>query len=219
MKTLKHLFIFFGVVLTALSAALSAPLSAEAKLIDLEPLGETYPIAEADLMEEIAARLEGIDMTALKDKYFKEAFRKAMTVDIPLPPAPKDELRRITPMHVLEHEMFTIDKLGVKHVSYPKGFAFNPLAYMKLDKEYLIINATREVELDWLSSQELPSNLMVIASEGNLIDVMDRLDRKVYALSGVLRDKFYLRCTPSYIRQVGVELVITEYYIDGVSDD
>jgi conjugal transfer pilus assembly protein TraW len=201
----KLLFLF-GVILFAASA--------NARLIDLEPLGESYPIAESNLMEEIAARLKNIDIQALKDKYFEESFRRAMTVSLELPPAPKDEVRRITPAHILEQEMFTIDKAGVKHVSYPKGFIFNPLEYMKLDREYIFINAGREVEIKWLLSRELSPAAMVIVSEGDLIDVRQRLNRKVYALSGLLKDKFFVRYTPSYARQEGNQIAVYEYFLE-----
>jgi hypothetical protein len=207
---MKKLFIFFGVLLFASMV--------QAKLIDIEPLGESYPIAESDLMEEIAARLKNIDMAALKERHFKEAFKKAMTVQLPLPAAPKDEIRRITPIHVLEHEMFTLDKAGVKHVSYPKGFTYNPLAYMKLDREYVFINANRELEIKWLSNRKISPAVMVIVSEGSLIDVTERLNRKAYALSGILRDKFFIRYTPSYARQEGNELVIEEYYLEAADE-
>jgi hypothetical protein len=188
--------------------------AAEARLIDLEPLGETYPIAETDLMEEIAARLKNIDVAALRDKYFEETYKRAMTASLSLPPAPADEVRRITPKHTLAQEMFSLDKAGVKKVIYPAGFQFNPLDYMKLDREYIILNAARELEVKWLLSQQLTPSVMVIVSEGNLIDVMERTKRRAYTLSGLFRDKFFIRYTPSRVRQEGNQIAVYEYYLE-----
>jgi hypothetical protein len=46
------------------------------------------------------------------------------------------------------------------------------------------------------------------------LDLGERIKEPLYLLSGLLRDKFYLRYTPSIVKQEGNRLVIYEYYLD-----
>jgi hypothetical protein len=201
---MKRLFIF-GVIFFAV-------LTVEARLIELDLLGENYPIWEVDLEEYIAAK--SVDMERIIRERFEGEFRRVTTGTLKLPKAPKDEVRRITPEAVLtKGDIFTIDKEGNKQIIYPNGFRFNPLDYILLEPAYFIINGNKQAEIDWLLRQE-SLNGMIILTEGSVIDLGEQIKEPLYLLSGLLRDKFYLRYTPSIVKQEGNRLVIYEYYID-----
>jgi conjugal transfer pilus assembly protein TraW len=200
---MKKFFIFFGVI---------SAFTAGAALIELEPLGERYPIWEVDLSEYIASK--SVDMEKVIREHFESEFREATTGTLKLPGAPRDEVRRITPEAVLtQGDIFTIDKDGVRRILYPKGYRFNPLDYVKLEPAYFIINGTKPAEVEWLMGLDNLSG-MIILTEGSVIDLGERIKQPLYLLSNLLKSKFYLRYTPSIVKQEGNQLAIYEFYVE-----
>jgi conjugal transfer pilus assembly protein TraW len=159
-------------------------------------------------------RAKGVDVEAVIKKEFDRAFKERTTANLQLPPAPKDDIRYHIPIHILEHEIFTIERNGNKRVLYPAGFVFNPLDYTALTEEYYIINANRKAEVEWLKKQEL-TFAMVLISEGNAIDFSEILERPVYILDEFMRQGLQVRHTPSKVIQEGNRLVIYEYLLEG----
>jgi conjugal transfer pilus assembly protein TraW len=86
------------------------------------------------------------------------------------------------------------------------------LDYIKLEPAYFIINGNKQAEIDWLLRQE-SLNGMIILTEGSVIDLGERIKEPLYLLPPLLKSKFYLRYTPSIVKQEGNRLVIYEYYL------
>lgn len=192
---------------------LSLSLIAQAAIVDLEPLGESYPIAEVDFEVFLKQRAAGVDWEAIVNQNFERSFKEAVTAKEKLPPASKDAVRRVTPSYTLENEIFNVDKNGVKTVIYPAGFKYNPLDYMQLDTAYYIINATRPAEVKWLQEQDSGS-AMVIISEGEAIAFSEVIEQPVYILNSYIREGFFVEHTPSLVKQEKNQIVVYEYRLD-----
>ncbi|MDR0453832.1 MAG: hypothetical protein LBH05_03350 [Deferribacteraceae bacterium] len=193
-------------VLSSISVSISA-------VIDLEPFGESYEITEQDFEVFVANRAKNVNFEAIIKKQFDKSFKERTTAKLYLPPAQKTDVHYYTPSYTLQHEIYSVDKTGKKHTLYPVGFVFNPLDYMNMSEQYFIINPGRKEEVVWLKKQKLDF-AMVIISEGDAIAFSEAMERPVYVLYEFLRDRLYVRYTPSKVVQEGNKLAVYEYNLE-----
>jgi conjugal transfer pilus assembly protein TraW len=168
---------------------------------DLGTFGTTYKIAEKDIITEIEKRASDTDwqgkFESEKDRLRKEAGIASMS----LPPAEKDRGYYVDMTYTLDKNIPKVDTSGkITGVLYSKGFTYNPLDYADITETYVILNGTREIELEWFSKYYKDDyRVYPIITEGDAFDVAEKLGRGVFKLDAQFRDRFEIENTVSVI--------------------
>lgn len=170
-------------------------------------LGQTYPIAEPDTLEEIKRQARSVDWKAWMRRRPADygAFQ-----GVPLPPATEDSTRLFDPTYVLQQDI--PDEKG--NVLIPKGTKVNVYDRLKLPGRYIIVGAT-DSHFKWLDEVAKPGEGdKIIVAGGNFYEQMHSRERRMYMLSDRMVERFDLRATPAIVEQEGNQLRITEYAVD-----
>lgn len=162
-------------------------------------IGQTWPIAEPDALEEMTAAAAGKSVS-LAD--FGDSDRWAATQTTLLPAAQGDAIRDVVPFFTLPFDIPD----GKGGVLYPAGFTFNPLEHLALPNVLWIV---RQDQLDWALDQAGPND-MVIMSGGNALKEGNSRNATVYALQDVLVERLALRVAPTRVWQEGTTLKVQE---------
>ena len=181
---------------------LALPAAVEAAIHDLGTFGATYSIAEKDALAEIRERASQIDWT----KYFNRK-RMAEAVKNYRP----DNIARLP--RATENRTFTVDMTytlefdipdGKGGILYPKGYTFNPLSYVQLPNILVVIDASDDRQVKWLSSSEYITDYrtMLLITGGSAWDTAHRLERPVFYATRQIVDRLQLKAVPSVIRQL-----------------
>ncbi len=165
--------------------------------------GRTYPIVEADALDEITARAE----RARSSKQLAAPSESWSALrGVHLPSAASDATRHHIPWYTLEVDI--PDAAG--RIIYPRGYRFNPLEFATLPNKIVVI---AEAQVEWAATRLDPA-AMVLLTEGDRLAVSKRLDRVVFMLDSRTRERLALRHVPSVVVQRGAELIINEYKTD-----
>ena len=195
----------------ALAAALAAvgPMSAGAR--DLGVRGETWPIAEPDLLVQIEARLGEMERSGELDRLNREALLRARTaLEAPDPisgiaPATRERTRTFDPSVVLERDAVAADGTVIARA----GLRVNPLAHGTLTRDLLFIDGRRAAEVAWALGARRPATVVLLA--GRPLDLARRHGRPFhFDQGGRLKRRFGLAFTPTRIERDGMRLRITE---------
>ena len=166
-------------------------------------IGQVYPIAERDALEEITARAAQVNWREAMHKPRSEwsAYRFG---DVPAATQPKR--REHTPIHIVEHAVHSADGTLI----YPTGFRFNPLEFLTLPRRVVVI---RPEHTAWAEDNLKDTDLVLLA--GADTETTGRtLNRPVFILDGRTRDRLDIRVAPSVIEQRGTALLITEHVVE-----
>ena len=196
-------------IVLALAFAAAAPMPAGAK--DLGVRGETWPIAEPDLLAEIEARLTEMERSGELARLQGQARARARAaLEEPEPvagiaPAREVRTRLFDPSIVVERDIRAADGTAIARA----GARVNPLATHKLTRDLLFIDARREAEIAWALGHERPAKIVLLA--GRPLDLARRFGAPVFFdQGGRLAARFGLNRTPVLIEQAGSRLRITE---------
>jgi hypothetical protein len=164
-------------------------------------IGNTFDIAEPDVLEEIKARASTANLQDLAKKNPGEwsGFQSGA-----LPPTQEARTRWHRPHYVLEQEI--ADHTG--RVLYPKGYAFNPLAYFQLPSRIVVIGDSPDY-IAWLRQHAHPLD-MVLTAGGDPMALSERYGRPVFLLEPTLRERLAVQVVPSIVQQKGDALSIQE---------
>ena len=195
-----------------LALALSA---APAAAKDLGVHGETWPIAEPDLLAQIETRLAALRDSGALARFEREAKARALSrIEAParvegIAPAREHRSRPFNPGIVVERDIVTPDGAVIASA----GTRIDPFAHHSLTRDLLFIDGTRPVEIAWALHLERPSKIVLLA--GRPFDLA-RAHGRVFFFDqgGVLARRFGLRATPSLVAQDGARLRITEIPLD-----
>ena len=168
-------------------------------------LGETYDVIERHPTEEIHELSSKVD--------WKEVYAKATKLDFPTP-----TITRAKRNNEFVHEVLNTIDMDVRNpttgeILYPKGYTFNPLAHlgaMQLPTFFII--STHEKDIEWLKSQDIPTNSMILAVD-DPIELSKLLSRKVMLLKDDLREKLNVNFYPARVSQVGYKIKVNEYHV------
>jgi conjugal transfer pilus assembly protein TraW len=172
-------------------------------------IGRTWPIAEPDALAEIEARTAKLpaDMRA---KYGPRSSWSAMRA-ASLAPATKSQTRSVVPFYTLDTEI----RLPSGELLYPKGYSFNPLAYVTLPQRLVIVHPR---DLDWaLRSARLTDFILLAAGnthDDDAITLSERTGRPIFILEERIKDRLNLTVAPVIVAQVGTRLELTEVRLD-----
>ena len=191
----------------ALAVLLPAPVAAK----DLGVRGETWAIAEPDLLRALEARLLELErsgaMAAMEDE---ARVRARARIEAPEPvtgiaPAVRHSTRRIDPSVVLDRNVRFADGTLLAAA----GTRLNPLEHVPLSRDLLFIDGRRDVEIAWALEYRAPSTIVLLA--GRPLDLSRRHGRPFFFdQSGRLAARFGLGATPVVVEQEGQHLRLTE---------
>ena len=198
----------FGTVAVWLCfAVLAVPAVAK----DLGTRGASWPLAEADLLTEIADRMtemsESGEWARLESEAIKEA-RRSLEEPTPVAgivPVLERRVHRFDPTITVAENL--VGPNG--EIIAAAGTRVNPLAHAPLTSALLFIDGHREVEVAWALAQAKTTKIILLA--GRPLELMRRHGRSFYFdLGGRLSARFGVRATPTRLVQDGRYLRLTE---------
>ena len=192
-------------------AAVAAPASAK----DLGVRGESWPIAEPDLLERIEARLTGMERSGELARLQAEARAQARAgLEAPdripgMAPARESGTRLFDPAVTVGRDIRAADGTLIAAA----GTRIDPLRHAPLTRDLLFIDGTREAEVAWALGYGPPAKIVLLA--GRPLDLARRHGRPFFFdQGGRLAARFGLRFTPAAVTQDGWLLRITEVPLD-----
>ena len=198
---------------TMVFAATLAALPASAK--DLGVRGATWPVAEPDLLEEIEARLVGMQRSGELARMEEEARSRArwkLEEPDPVPgiaPAKEHRSRLFDPSIAVARDIRTPDGVLIAAA----GTRVNPLERLPLTRDLIFVDGRRPAEIAWALAHERPVKIVLLA--GRPLDLMREYRRPFFFdAGGRLAQRFAIAMTPTLIAQDGQVLRITEFPIE-----
>ena len=195
----------------ALTLACAVLLQAPAAAKDLGVRGETWAIAEPDLLDVIEARLVDLEQSGALAAIEGEARERARArIEKPpavtwIAPATERRTRLVDPAVVIERDV----RLPDGTLLAAAGTRLNPLERMPLSRDLLFIDGRRDVEVAWALAHVAPAKIVLLA--GRPLDLSRRHGRSFFFdQGGRLAARFRLAATPVRVRQEGLYLRLTE---------
>ncbi|MCY3703628.1 MAG: hypothetical protein OXG16_13220 [Rhodospirillales bacterium] len=178
---------------------------------DLGVRGETWAIAEPDLLQALEARLHELEHSGALAAIGDEARTRARArIEAPAPvagiaPAVRRHSRRLDPSVVLDRDVWLADGTLLAAA----GTRLNPLEHVPLRRDLLFIDGRRQREVDWALEHAEPSTIVLLA--GRPLDLARRHNRPFFFdQGGRLAARFGLAATPVLVEQEDVHLRVTE---------
>ena len=198
-------------------AILFAAGAASAK--DLGVRGQTWPVAEPDLLMQIEARLLEMERSGELARLQEEArVRVRSRLEAPEPvagiaPARTGRSWLFDPSITVERDIRGPDG----NVIVAAGTRVDPFAHAPLTRGLLFVDGRRDAEIAWALARETergrPAKIVLLA--GRPLDLMRRHRRPFFFdLGGGLATRFGLRFTPASVEQAGSKLRISEFPVD-----
>ena len=194
-----------------LAVALGAFLHGVAAAKDLGVRGETWGIAEPDLLAVLEARLLDLERSGALAAIGDEARSRARArIEAPEPvagiaPAVMHRSRLFDPSVVLDRDV----RLADGTLLAAGGTRLNPLEQVPLRRDLLFIDGRRQREVDWALERADPSTIVLLA--GRPLDLTRRHGRPFFFdQGGRLAGRFGIAATPVVMAQEGVQLRLTE---------
>lgn len=203
-------------VVAALAIGPALPSVAPAAASDLGTLGQTWPIAEPDLLEVMHARLLRAQQTGELDRVNREfaarATRKVMRPD------PVAGLTHAGEAREWEYDPAITVSADIRDMKgnliAARGTRVNPLNVVALPRQLAFIDGDSPEELEWASKLGDDTKAMVIMVKGSPFEQMKARQRRFYFdQGGNLTTKFGIQHTPALVRQRGDVLVVGEVVI------
>lgn len=198
-----------------LSAMLVGFVVAQAVAIDLGVVGQIYPIAEPDAIQEIQQILAEKQRNGELEK-LQEDWKKKVEKNIQNP-TPVPGLSRVTAARTYYYdpsiriEDSIVDTKG--NVIVPAGTVKNPLDVVALPAQMLFIDARDTAQLAFAKRtvDSLNGRVRLILVGGSPIDLMQKWQMPVYFdQRGTLVKKFGIGAVPAIVSQEGKMLRIDE---------
>ena len=198
----------FGLVLPALP-----PLQAR----DYGVMGQTFPIAEPDLLATIQGRLEHLQANGGLARLQEQL--KVKAADRVRRPTPVAGITRATaarqwsfdPSIVVENDIR--DHKG--NLIARSGQRVNPLDFMAMSQELVFLDGDDQAQLDW-AARRFPQvgKVKLILVNGSPFDRMKEYQRRFFFdQQGQLTAKFGISHTPAVVRANGKFLAIEELVV------
>ena len=187
----------------------SAPVPAQ----DLGRYGVVYPIVEPDALAEMKAKAARVNWGKYlnKDKMTRKirGYKPKDLVKLPAAGHPRTFLTDMT---------YTLDMDipdGKGGILYPKGYTFNPLDYVHLERTLVIINGNDKRQVEWFRSSpwNKDMNAMLLLTDGSYYTLGERLKRPVFYADKLLVTRLKLQAVPSVAVQKGRLIEVREYEV------
>lgn len=193
----------------------SVALLCEAK--NLGTIGQTWPIGEPDLFDQIANKLEDFE----KSGYFvetNETFAAKVNATIERPPRVSGIKRTSVPRVFFHNPSVTLNndiKTPNGRILAKRGDQFNPLDYTPMNQILLFFNGNDQEQVTWALRQihdaKFNQYVSPILTDGPVLELSKHWERQVYFdQKGVLTSKFEIRQVPARVLRDGNLLRIEE---------
>lgn len=187
---------------------LIAVTSARAAVIhNLGIVGETYPVKESDIVEEIRKKAPRIKDNALLQrlKTYKPASLHA------LPPATTDRTFLVDMSYTLDRDLVDADG----RIIYPRGYTFNPLDYISFSGGLVVIDGEDTSQVKWFHASPYFENqrARLLLSGGHAAELIETLKRPVFYLTDDIAGRLKLRAAPSVVIQKEGKLQVREFHV------
>jgi conjugal transfer pilus assembly protein TraW len=180
--------------------------------------GNTYPVQEADFIEEMQKRMARIDWKAQREKSIQGYWQRHGDF-VPLPEAGQDATRRFDPSIVVTQDIRSQDGRLIAQ----KGQRINPQHVVPMAKAYVFFDATRKGQI--LKAKEIGREtgaqgtpVVYIASRidadrgwDHLKELEGEFGMPVSLLTKQLGERFHIKRLPSLVKGDGDMLSISEY--------
>ena len=168
-------------------------------------IGRTWPIAEPDALSEIKAKVASLPKD-LGPKFGPRSRWSAMK-SAALASVTANRTRSVVPFYTLDMDVTLPDG----QVLYPKGYTFNPLAYVSLPQRLVIVHAR---ELGWALKVAAPTDWILLAAGTGVaadpIALGEKVGRPLFILEERVKERLGLTVAPVIVRQVGQKLELAE---------
>ena len=194
-----------------LVTAMGVLLAGAAPAKDLGVRGETWAIAEPDLLAALEAKLQELERSGAKAAIEEEARARVRAgIEAPEPvagiaPATEHRTRLVDPSVVLDRDI----RLPGGNLLAAAGTRLNPLEHVPLSRDLLFIDGRRDAEVSWALGHAAPSTVVLLA--GRPLDLSRRHRRPFFFdQGGRFAERFGLAATPTVVAQDGLHLRLTE---------
>lgn len=172
--------------------------------------GNLYSIEEKDFLSVIEDKVSNIDEERLKDK-IQEDFKKEIKTfklkdsAVGIPKAINNDVYMVDISFQINSEMASLITDPNGNPLYKEGTRINPLTMMRekgMSYPFIlvIINANRKEEIDWfIENMNSDLNVKLLITDGYPLDLAEKLGRPVYQLTQLIKQRFQIKATPSYI--------------------
>lgn len=203
METVGKIF----AVLALLFLVLSSP--GYSAVHDLGIFGRTYPIVEKDAIEELKSRAAAVDWgKVFNSEKMGKTIRDYRPDTRNLPTTMESRNRLVDISYSLEMDIPD----GKGGVLYPRGYTFNPLAYVKFSKTLVVINGDDPIQVEWFLTTDYAEafDTVLLITDGSYFDLAQKLKRPVFYATARIIDRLQLRAVPTVARQSGTYMEISE---------
>jgi conjugal transfer pilus assembly protein TraW len=177
-------------------------------------IGRTWPIAEGDALEEIEARISR--QPANMAPQFGPRSEWSALKAAPLGRTTRNRVRSVVPFYTLAMDI----ALPGGKMLYPKGYTFNPLAYVSLPQRLVVVDPA---DIGWASRIASPTDWILLTAQNetgggrhqdDALSLGEKLGRPVFILEERVKQRLGLTVAPVIVRQVGQRLELTEVHLD-----
>ncbi|KZC39875.1 hypothetical protein RHOFW510R12_01120 [Rhodanobacter sp. FW510-R12] len=181
---------------------------------DLGARGQTYPVAEIDLLEAFEQKARDFDWETWKTKAAENYWKQAPFTELPL--ATMRRVREIDPTVVVPKDIVTPDGKVIARA----GDTFNPLESIGFHQTLVIYDATdpaqvafaRKALADAAGAKVKLITTSIDRDKGadGYVDMEIAMSHPVYMLNSAVRDAFHLERIPSTVTATKTRFVVTE---------
>ena len=195
------------ILISLLTISLSA--QANAAIHNLGVFGREYPIAERDAIQELKDRAAAVDWgQVFTPEKTEKAIKGYKPETISLPTVQESQKRLVDISYQLEMDIPD----GKGGILYPRGYVFNPLAYVNFSKTLVIINGDDARQVDWFTGSGHAGKMetLLLITDGSYYDLAQKLNRPVFYATSRIVQRLQLRAVPSVACQSGKYMEIKE---------
>lgn len=169
-------------------------------------VGRTWPIAEPDALSEIEARVAQQPQSIAAKFGPREKWTAMQSARLGV--AKVDRKRTVVPFHTLDFDI----RLPDGKLLYPKGYTFNPLAYVSLPQRLIVVHPR---DLNWALSRARPSDWILLAGGQRIatdpVTMGEKVGRPLFILEERVKERLGLTVAPVIVAQVGQKLELSEF--------
>lgn len=206
-------FRLLALSMIGLLSAAAAPSMLTAQVQDHGQMGETWPIAEPDLLSVIKARLDQAKATGKLDE-MNEQFA-AKVKDRVMRPVPVAGISQASETRSWEFDPSVVMDRDIRdhkgNLIATRGQRVNPLALSGLSKKLVFVNGDDPAELEWAIDHGSDERAKIIFVKGSPFASMKTHQRRFYFdQAGKLTSHFGITHTPALVEAKGDILIVTE---------
>ena len=167
------------------------------------------PIAERDAIKELKDRAARVDWNQVfNPEKVGKTIKNYKTDTLDLPIVLENKKRFVDISYSLEIEVPD----GKGGILYPRGYTFNPLAYVNFTKTLVVINGDDPNQVIWFltSGYAKAFDTLLLITNGSYYDLSQKFNRPVFYATSRIIQRLQLQAVPSVARQAGKYMEIDE---------